>query len=164
MSIVGGSQWQAEALKALADFERQCVDEVKTAARVVTQEMMARTPVWSGKTVRNYAWGIGTVSGSYQEPANGGVGPRHPSGRGAHSSPGLGEELNRADNEDAAIAEMEDVLGGLTKLETLVVTNHSPIWDLVDNGSAPTPDRARNPGGVSVLAEQAAKAKLENFR
>jgi hypothetical protein len=164
MGLTGIGQWKTDAFAALDAFEEQLIEEMKNAARVVTHEMMSRTPVWSGKTVRNYAWGIGSASGGYTSPAGGDDGPRHPSGRGSLTLAGLGEEPNRAANEGACLDEMEGVLSGMTELETLVVTNHSPIWDLVDNGSAPTPERARNPGGVSVLAEQAAKGKLGNFR
>lgn len=167
MGFINIDTFDADAQRAVDDFNKECLAEVKNAARVVTDEMMARTPVWSGKTVRNYAWGVGGPGGGYTEPSNGGVGPRHPSGRGAHPSPSLGEEPNRAENEDAAKQEMEGVLGGISdfmQMSPLVLTNHSPIWDLVDNGSAPTPERARNPGGVSILAEQAAKGKLENFK
>jgi hypothetical protein len=55
---------------------------------------------------------------------------------------------------------MESVLSGVTKLQTLSVANTSPAWDLVDNGSAPTAERARNPGGVTELAIQATIAEL----
>lgn len=140
--------------KEIESLKQQGVEATKEAARQLTKEMMDRTPVWSGKTVRNYAWGFnGAPSGGQQDEL--GSGPKGPTG-----SLGLGDEPRRAENEAAALAEMEGVLGGVTELGTLCVDNFSDIWDLVDNGSAPTADRSRNPGGVSILAEQAVKANF----
>lgn len=143
--------------KEVEDFRTQCVEEMKGAARTVTQEMMDRTPVWSGKTVRNYQWGAGAAPGGQIEALGG-----HPPRGVSTGSMGLGEEPNRPANEAAALDDMESVLSDYDDLrKPLVVTNNSDIWDLIDNGSAPTPERARNPGGVSILAEQATKSKLE---
>lgn len=169
----------ASAIKELKqeveDLKQEGVEATKEAARVLTREMMDRTPVWSGKTVRNYAWAYNS------QPAGGQIdpigGPGFVAGRnwaqqrqvdpgptGSMGAPPAGEP-RRAENEDAALAEMEDVLSEVDDLGTLTVTNNSEIWDLVDNGSAPTPERARNPGGVSILAEQAALAQLgDNFK
>jgi hypothetical protein len=162
------SELQAE----LERIKKEAIDATKDAVRILTRELMDRTPVWSGKTVRNYAWGLDRAPGGGQIEPIGGPGyvPARAGGNRksqreqnpgpTNSMPLPDGEPRRAANEQAALAEMENVLAGMTELRSPVVTNFSDIWDLVDNGSAPTPQRARNPGGVSILAEQAAKAKM----
>lgn len=152
MPINGVEAFIQEAQKALEDFKQECIDTMKDGARVVTKELMDRTPVWSGHTVRSYSWGGGGAGGGGR-PDRGSIAPT------GHLA--LGQEPNRGPAESEARAAMEGVLGSYDDLnKPLSLSNGSDIWDLVDNGSAPTPERARNPGGVSVLGEQAAKAKL----
>lgn len=154
MSLANVDAYIAKMRQGLADFEKECIEVTKNAARVVTREMMDRTPVWSGRTVRNFQWGVGSAPGGEIEPS-GSTSRQQPT-----NSLGLGSEPNRGANEAAALAEMESVLSGVTKLSNLVCSNNSKAWDLVDNGSAPTPDRSRNPGGVSDAAVQATKEAL----
>jgi hypothetical protein len=154
--------------EVMAELKQQALERMKNAARTAMGEFMALTPVWSGKTVRNYAWGIGEApSGGMKEPIGGdgyvpgaGWAAQRKGDPGPTNSMALGDEPRRAANEEAALADMEDVLSGYTELRPLVLTNFSDVWDLVDNGSAPTPERSRSPGGVSILAEQATKANL----
>lgn len=154
MGFTNLDQMKAEVAKQIADLEQQAIDKIKNAARVSLGEFMSRTPVWSGKTVENYQWGIGGAPGGMLEPSS-----NEPVG--ATGSMPLGEEPRRADAEGVATASLESVLAGYNSLDAnLVMTNNSDIWDLVDNGEAPTAQRARNQGGVSVLAEQSAKAIL----
>lgn len=168
LSLTGIDDLLGSVTAEIDAFEQQCIEETKGAARLLTQEMMARTPVWSGKTVRNFAWGVNSApAGGQQEPIGGlgyqpggGWSTQRKGDPGATGLMGLGEEPRRAANESAALEEMEGVLSSITQLGTLAVTNFSDIWDLVDNGSAPTAERARNPGGVSILAEQTVKAML----
>lgn len=154
MALSNVNDYVAKMKKGLADFEKECIEVTKNAARVVTREMMDRTPVWSGRTVRNFQWGIGTAPSGEIEPS-GTTSKKEPT-----NTMGLGSEPNRGTNEAAALAEMESVLDGVTKLSNLSCSNNSKAWDLVDNGSAPTPDRARNPGGVSNAAVQSTKEAL----
>lgn len=149
MPITGGDAFIRDALRAVEEFKQECIETMKEGARVVTQELMDRTPVWSGDTVSRYSWD-GVSGGRSDKPTPAPTGHL-----------GLGAEPNRAGAESEALGAMEGVLGGYNDLnKSLTLTNSSDIWDLIDNGSAPTPELARNPGGVSVLGEQAAKAKL----
>jgi hypothetical protein len=149
-----------QARQALKDLEQQAIEIVKDAARVSLQEFMDRTPVWSGKTCGSYAWGVG--GGGNHNFEGGPTSKQAPTSKMALPD----GEPNRPAAEDSAKAAMEGEIQGFRALGlSLVMTNTSPIWDLVDSGSAPTPERARNPGGVSALAEQSAKAKLgDNFK
>lgn len=159
--IKNGNAWIKAAEDELKVFEEACVKEVRVATEVLLEALMARTPVWSGESVRNYVVGFNTLpSGS----SKGNIGPKppaHPTG----SMP-LGPEDNRGPNEAAALNDMRSVISGMNKLGTVHVTNFidPKKWDLIDNGSAPTKARARNPGGVSMLAIQTTRNKMRNFK
>lgn len=144
-------------LKEVETLEKEAVTTMQQATRIMFVQLFARTPVWSGETVRNYAVGLGS------KPAGGSKGyiGRLPP-RGETRGQALGEERNRSANESAALADAEGVITGMKKLQDVVVTNFvsSSKWDLIDNGSAPTPATARNPGGVSVLATQSTRNAL----
>jgi hypothetical protein len=72
------------------------------------------------------------------------------------------QEPRRPANQAAAMAEVMAALQP-EKLVTYYITNtvNAAKWDLVENGSAPTPERARFPGLVSLLAEQAIRARYK---
>lgn len=159
MSIIGINAEMTRLTKGVEELQTEGVTEVKKAALTVTKQMMARTPVWTGETVGSYNAGLGgrssTRSGGGSPPTN--QGPDTP----------LGTEANRGTFEAKGLANILRVIGKLKDLErTVVISNgiDSAKWDLIDNGSAPTPDRARNPGGVSKLAIQATRAALGNWK
>lgn len=130
------------------------VKVAKDATRKLVEELMARTPVWQGTTLRNFQVGIDAPS-TLELTAEGAGDP------GPTNSMPIGAEPRRPENEDAVRSDMESELESFDELgHTIIVSNTSENWDLVDNGSAPTPDRARNPGGVSLLAIQATKAAM----
>lgn len=75
--------------------------------------------------------------------------------------------MNRGSNERAALGAIRGALAALKNLKRNVfITNtiNSGKWDLIDRGSAPTAARARNPGGVSALSIQGARATLKNWK
>jgi hypothetical protein len=150
-----------QAMDALVNearrVEQQGIAECKLAARTLMLNLFENTPVWSGETVRNYAWGAGGLPGGGARAAVGAGAP------GPTNSMVMGSEPRRGANEAAALSEMNSVLG-LDKLADLFVTNFSPHWDLVDSGAAPSPGKARNPGGVSILAEQSTRNVLKNWK
>lgn len=159
VKMAGVAAFLAAAKKELTQFEAQCVAETKKAAYVLTECLFDQTPVWEGTAVRNYAWGVGAAPSGSEKAA---VGSGDPGATGSMGAPPAGEPRRPA-NESAALRDMENVLRAVNKLTPLFVTNFAQHFDLVENGSAPTPDRARNPGGVMRLAEQSARAKLEHF-
>jgi len=73
----------------------------------------------------------------------------------------MGAEPRRAANEGIVLGELKGVMSGY-KLENLNFTNSLAAnkWDLIENGHAPTPGRARNPGGVTQIAMQMTKARM----
>lgn len=160
MPIRGAAEELARIRQGIEDFKTECVEATKNAARVLTQKMMDRTPVWSGKTCGSFVWGFNGSGGGA------GFAGLPPAPGQQTNKLGLPDgEANRAPAEEFTLSALEGVLSDVRTLGTLTVTNVSPIWDLVDSGSAPTPETARNPGGVSVIAEQVAKAVLgDTFR
>lgn len=149
----------AELRQEVKRLEQEAVGEVKIAAQTLVTELMSKTPVWSGETVRNYAVILST----------GGVGgPRAPTGGdpGPTNTMPLGVEPRRAENELAAWSEINSVLAAYSKLGKIRVVNRiaADKWDLIDGGSAPTPQMARYPGAVALRAMQSARGKLRNFK
>lgn len=142
-----------DAVKA---FEKEAVQEVKLAAITVIQALQSKTPVWSGETVRNYAVGIGT------RPLGASKSPLGTGDPGDTNNMPLGPEPRRSENEAAAIADATQALTRMRRLQSVVVGNlvSEEKWNLVDSGSAPTPERARYPGGVGIAGEQKARQLL----
>lgn len=159
MALAGAAALITAMKAEIKKLEEQGIAEVKKAARTVVTKMQSRTPVWTGETVRNYTAGIGGKNGA-----------RHP---GSAEPPegstptGLGNEVNRSSNENAALSGISSALAALRNLKQNVqITNtiDSGKWDLIDNGSAPTRERARNPGGVSSISIAGARAVLKNWK
>lgn len=159
MQFTGIAQAMAALRKEAELLEQQGVAETKRAALLLTQNLFENTPVWSGETVRNYVWGAGRVPGGASRGAVGSGAP------GPTNSMVMGSEPRRGANEAAALAEMNSVLA-VNKLTDFFVTNlvDEAKWDLIDNGAAPSPGKARNPGGVSILAEQSTRNALKNWK
>lgn len=139
---------------------QQAISEMLRASRLLLNELMSKTPVWSGETVRNYVAGIGAASGGTKAAA-GTVDP------GPTNSMSLGEEPRRAENEAAARADLETALAGFNNLALKIAFTNTVApdkWDLIDNGKAPEPGRVRYASVISVLAEQSARTRLEHFK
>jgi hypothetical protein len=157
--LVGISSTIAAMKKEIKQLEQQGVEEVRNAATIVVRKMQSRTPVWTGETVRNYTAGIGSKNPA-RSPGSGEPPP-------GSTPSGLGNEMNRGSNERAALGAIRGALAALKNLKRNVfITNtiNSGKWDLIDRGSAPTAARARNPGGVSALSIQGARATLKNWK
>jgi hypothetical protein len=156
MEFTGISGTMAELRAEVARLEKEAVEELKRITKTLVEELFKNTPVWSGETVRNYAVGAG------QRPSGGKRGAigSGPPGRTNKDRMPLGTEPRRSENESAARSEVNSALT-FNKLVSIHVTNRidASKWDLVDNGSAPTRETARYPGGVSMRAEQTTRGK-----
>lgn len=149
----------SELRNAVTAFEAQAVEETRQAARVVVQELFEATPVWSGQTVRNYSFGVGS-------PPSGGTRAAIGSGPpGDTNSMPIGSEPRRPANEAAVMSELNAVLG-FRKLTDLFISNtvSASKWNLLESGVAPAPGRSRAPAGVSVPAIQNARGRLKNWK
>lgn len=112
---------------------------------------MSRTPVFSGEAVRNYKVGVGTIPSAASAPVQGRI-PWPPSGPLPADTQ---NEARRGGNEAVVISEVSAKMqsfAAMRKMPSMVVIkNTSDIADLINNGSAPTADRSRYPGGVSAI-------------
>lgn len=159
MPITGVKAEMARLEEELENFEKEGVAEVRKASFILLRNLHARTPVWTGEAVANYTAGIGSINRSRR----GGLPP--PASQGPNTP--LGAEVNRAASEQKAVAGLNATMAGLQDLSRNVIfsnTVESGKWDLLDNGSAPTKERARNPGGITKLAIQTTRAQLENWK
>lgn len=163
VKFVGVQQFMDSIRIEVEELEKRAVNEMRLAVSIIMQELMSRTPVWSGETVRNYRVGVGSMPGGTL-PA---LGTGYP---GDTNKMPLGPEPRRAENEAAALAEAAQAIASLTKLgKTVFITNtvRADKWDLVDNGDAPERSAKlypRYPGVVSILALQGARSRLEHFK
>jgi hypothetical protein len=144
--------------EAVKELEKAAIVEMKKATVVVLQELFARTPVWSGETVRNYVVGVGVMPSGGPKSALGTGDP------GPTNSMRMGTEDRRPENESAALSEAQAALSRMTRLKSIFITNtvDGLKWSLIDSGSAPGgPDQVvRNEGGTSKIAEMNARARL----
>lgn len=155
--MTGFANIDATFAQLRAEVEKLEQEAARTAAEIamaLVAKLCALTPVWSGETVRNYALGVDAKPGGGEKSAIGGVDPGP-----TNSMRPMGGEPRRPANTAATLADARAALQP-TKLVNYHVTNTvAPAkWDLVENGSAPTKERARYPGGVSTLAEQSIRA------
>lgn len=172
MPIVGTQRMMARLREDIVRFERQAVEEVKAGVRTFTEALFQNTVVWEGDVIRNYQWAAASAGGGggRRLPVGGrGTGSRayrrevDPGPTGTMGPPPAGEP-RRVPNEAAARADMERVLSGVQRLADFFVSNSSDHADLVDSGSAPTPERSRHPGGVTRLAAQTLRARSRNWK
>lgn len=163
VKFVNVSDFIGDIQKEIDEIKNKAVIEVRKAVSVIMMELMSRTPVWSGETVRNYRVGVNSMpSGTLAA-----LGTGYP---GDTNKMPLGPEPRRAENQNAALEEAMQAVASFNALnQTVFITNtiRSDKWDLVDNGDAPERSAKlspRYPGVVSLLAEQSARAKLEHFK
>lgn len=155
MKFAGADAEIARLFAGVKELEKQAIAEVQNAAVVVVQECMKNTPVWEGEVVRNYNAGVG---------GPGGGGAKAPIGSGPTGDTknmALGSEPRRPANESAALGEVRSAVSGMRALQDVVVGNSSSNFNRADSGAAPTPQQARNPGGIVRPALSAARGKLK---
>lgn len=150
----------AELKRGVGDLEQQAIAETRRAARIILESLFEHTPVWSGETVRNFRFSVGSPPSRGTSAA---IGSGEP---GPTNHLPLGAEPRRPANEAAARADLEAALSGMTKLADVFGTNTvgATKWNLLDSGVAPAPGKARNPAGIELPAMQGARGKLPMWR
>jgi hypothetical protein len=147
-------------IKGLRDkldlFKRKASRQSVKIARILMEELLQRTPVWTGSTVASFATGLNAI------PRGDGVTIEPDGSEGPTNSMGIGEEPRRGTAEAIAWANFDTATAGTTTLSNIYISNTSPTWALVDAGQAPggPNQRIRAPGGVAIRSVQAAKARL----
>lgn len=137
-----------EALERQKTVPEKMVQKVlKRVLTVAHKGVTMRTPVYTGKSLRNWVWTMDQPSSSSNLPALGSGDP------GQTSKMKLGTEPRRPANQaavDATFAALD-----LSKpLRSFWLTNNSAeIMDL-EYGKLPTPGRSRSPSGMAAVTFQ----------
>lgn len=155
MKFAGVEAEIARLFNGVKELEKQAIAEVQNATVVVVRECMKNTPVWEGEVVRNYNAGVGGAAGGGAKSPIGGGDP------GPTNSMALGSEPRRPANEAASLGEVRAAVAGMRALQDVVVGNSSSNFNRADSGAAPTPQTARNPGGIVRPALSSARGRLK---
>ena len=126
--------------------------KLEVVLRLVHKGVTSRTPVWTGKSLRNWVWTMDQPSSASNLPALGSGDP------GPTSTMPLGAEPRRPANQaavDASFATLD-----LSKpMRAFWLSNNSDNIVDLEYGMLPTPGRSRNPAGmVRVTFEEVLQA------
>ena len=121
-------------------LQRNYTKRLKLAIDMVTDRVLSRTPVYTGRTVRNWRW---TMDAPF-----GGVLPAIGSGQpGQTSGMALGSEPRRGPNQADAKA-TKDTLSLGRPWRKFFLTNNAPNVGALEAGVAPDAQRSRAPSGM----------------
>jgi len=153
--LVGIAGWRSAHKKFMKKQVELAHLEVKRAGEIVQKAFFQRTPVWMGEAIVNYRWGVG----AFKSGQRGAVGSGAP---GKTNSMAMGQEPRRPANEAVVRAELLQAMASFTLEKGLYFSNNleGSKWGLIEDGMAPTPGAARNPGGVIQIAMQTTRANL----
>jgi hypothetical protein len=142
-------------LKALKQLPDKLI-RVKLAYALpfLHKEITSKTPVWTGKALRNWIWTVGAPYGGGELPALG-SGPPGPT----NSMP-LGAEPRRPANQAAADASFAQLNMKNPYQQFWLSNNASDIADL-EYGKLPTPGTSRNSKGMVRVTLQNLLLSLE---
>lgn len=154
MKFTGVEAEIARLFSGVKELEQKAIKEVQSATVVVVKECMNNTPVWEGEVVRNFTAGVGSAPGGAAKKPIGGVDP------GPTNSMALGSEPRRPANEAAAMSDVKGAVTGMRSLQDVFIGNASDNFNRADSGAAPTPQTARNPGGIVRPALSSARGQL----
>jgi hypothetical protein len=126
---------------------------------VITEAVMALTPVWEGDTLVNWVWSVGAPTGELRTPVDNGP-PGHT------SQMALGDEPRRAANEEVVRRGLEAVIAEDHELSDLYLSNYSDGAVPIEFGLWPTPDHSRSKQGVlrSGALRLAIKRAISDFK
>lgn len=103
--------------------------------------LIDKTPVHTGRTVRNYILTMDSpFTGSAKEALSGGVAP------GRTSAMSLGSEPRRAMNKIAALGTQTSLDLKQTPFRSVWISNNTPEVDKLELGLLPSPARSRSSG------------------
>lgn len=156
--VTGWAQEKARILKELNNVRYQVKRELEDTAHIVHKTLTDNTPVHTGEALRNWRWSLRKRVGGRKLK---GLGSGPP---GATNKMPMGAEPRRGPNLVDVNSRFQTVLEaarGEKDPSSMVVTSllDPEKFDLVDNGRAPTPGLARNPGGITKLAMQAVRSR-----
>ena len=121
-------------------LQRNYTRRLRLAIDLLTDRVLARTPVYTGRTIRNWRWSMDTPFS--------GVLPAAGTGQpGATNSMMLGSEPRRGANEADARA-TKDTLNVDRPWRKFFLSNNAPNVGALEAGVAPDAARSRAPNGM----------------
>lgn len=151
----GASSLLAALAQDIKNVDKKVAGIVEATVNYVHFSLMAKTPVYTGQTVRNYRWSIG---GKVSSPPLDAIdnGPM-----GITSQMPLGVEPRRAPNEADATKTLK-ALSFSNPYKVYTVNNNSPAVLGLEMGELPgNGKKSRSPNGMFMITETAAKSKLK---
>lgn len=157
MSIIQGGTSSLFRMidQSVIDVVDEFSDTVEGTVNTVHESLTSKTPVYSGQTVRNYRWSVGSP---YSGPALEALGTEEPGNTG--SMP-LGTEPRRSANEEDSAKTLR-LLDFKNPFKAFYVTNKSPAISGLEKGELPTEGRSRSPKGMFLITEMAVNTKLRS--
>lgn len=151
------SQFAKRLREVVAEKKIYLARKIVATSRFVHQSLIDKTPVWEGKTVRNYIMTINTpFSGEYEEIGTGDT--------GRTSLMPLGPEPRRAANAEAALASGK-VLTEKSAFSRIFITNNTDTVSGLETGSLPgAGKRSRSPEGMFAVTLEEASSRLRSKR
>jgi hypothetical protein len=124
--------WDSEARKAAEGAKRVTAKRLEQVLLRFNDMILARTPVYTGKTLVNFRWSIGSPIKGERAPT------RIPAKPGKTNTMRLGEEPRRAANEAVVRAELEEILSSIRSgqiPQKIYLTNTYEFFELVEYGT-----------------------------
>jgi hypothetical protein len=127
-------------------IKAQITERVRSAVEFIDSKVHERTPVWSGRAVRNMIWTMESPNQTEFEPI---------------ASPAEFSEARRSANTEAARETMK-ALRFDDPFHSFILSNNAAHIGLIEDGSAPTPERSRSPNGVFAITVADVMARLSS--
>ncbi|MEQ8308005.1 MAG: hypothetical protein RIA09_15720 [Hoeflea sp.] len=140
-----------ESLKLPEELIRM---KLNYALPFVHEEVTSKTPVWSGKSLRNWVWSMDAPNSSAPKEALGSMPP------GPTNSMPLGSEPRRPVNQAAADASFA-AISTRDPFRQFWLSNNSENIEGLEYGQLPTPGRSRSPKGMVRVTVQSLMLALE---
>jgi hypothetical protein len=143
--------------KEVLIVQKMLAERIVNTARFAHRSLIDKTPVWEGKTVRNYIMTVGSpFAGEFDEI---GTGPT-----GVTSQMALGSEPRRAANAEAALA-TGSVLTLKNAFSQIYISNNTDTVAGLENGDLPGDGKpSRSPQGMFAITAQEVMQRLKSGR
>lgn len=135
-------------------IEAKLTTKLHAVLHAIDDGVHKRTPVWSGRAVRNMIWTKNIPNGTEFAP----IGSGDP---GPTNSMPLGSEPRRPANETAARATLK-AIGLKRPFGIYYLTNVARHIGDLEHGKLPSPERSRSPAGMFGVTIIAVTSKLRS--
>jgi hypothetical protein len=164
MSLFKNSaKFNSSISKFLPPHVKKVVQKMESIAYFLHDQILRRTPVYSGQTLVNYQWSVGSpfqgTLAPIESPVTGWTGTNK-AGLGP-----LGPEPRRQANEMVSTASLRRINFNGAFGKTVYLVNNDPTFGLLEHGSAPfSPPELlpRSPSGMVGITISELRSRLES--